>query len=305
MPRKDPKKYLIRQANTMSFSRHNLNLIQKRIVYLVVSKIKPDDKDFREYTFTVQEVLKFIKLGTENHSVLHKTTEDILKKVCTLVTPEGELLQFNYFSLVKYNPTNTEVTFHFDPVLKPYYLELKNNYTQFQLEIVIGLKSIYSQKLYEIAKSIANKGDPSIRYSISEWRYLLFIDDNEYKLYAHLKANVFQIAQRELDEKTDIHIEFKEEKSGNKVKWLWMEVHKIENEEQRQAWIRQTKFNQLPKRVRESLLQSSGATEKSSLSDIAVNVEARKKAIAEAEEMGLFDKKPDIAVLNNEEANEE
>ncbi|NPV02123.1 MAG: replication initiation protein [Brevinematales bacterium] len=304
MPRKDPKKYLVRQSNTLSFSRHNLNALEKRIVYLLISKIKQEDKKFQDYVFTVKELLEGIEIGADNHTYLKETTESLLSKVYQIPTEDGGLLQVSPISSAEYDKNNTTVTFSFDPKVKPHYLELKQNYTQFQLNIVIGLKSVYSQKLYEMAKSIANKGDPTVRYSIAEWRYLLFIEPEEYKFYADMRRYVFQIAQRELDEKTDIHIEFKEEKAGKRVNWLWMEVHKIENEEQRQAWIRQTKFNQLPKKVRESLLQSSGATEKSTLDDVAANVAARQKAIAEAEEMGLFDKKTDTPTPDDE-SNEE
>jgi plasmid replication initiation protein len=304
MPRKDPKKYLIRQSNKISFSRHNLNAVEKRIVYLLVSKIKPDDKDFNTYTFTAKELLEGTGIGLDNHTYLKETTENLLSKVYNIPTDDGGLLQISPISSAKYDENNTTVTFKFDPDMKPHYLELKQNYTQFQLNIVIGLKSVYSQKLYEIAKSIANRANPSMRYSISEWRYLLFIEPGEYKDYYAFKSKVFNTAQKELVEKTDLHIEFKEEKAGNRVNWVWMEVYKIENEEERQGWIRQTKFNQLPKKVRESLLQSSGATGKGTLDDVAANVAARQKAIAEAEEMGLFDKKADT-LTSDDDSDEE
>jgi plasmid replication initiation protein len=304
MPRKDPKKYLIRQSNTLSFSRHNLNAVEKRIVYLLVSRLKPDDKAFQEYEFTVQELLKGIDLGHNNHQYLKETTESLIGKVYNLPY-EGGLLQISPISSALYNEDNTIVKFSFDPKMKAHYLELKSNYTQFQLEIVLGLKSVYSQKLYEMAKSIANKGDPTVRYSVSEWRYLLYIEDHEYKQYKDMRKNVFEIAQRELDEKTDIHLEYKEEKAGKRINWLWMEVHKIENDEQRQAWIRQTKFNQLPKKVRDKLLAEAGATEGHKINDVAANVTAKQKAIVGAEEKGLFDKKPPTTTDAPQEVREE
>ncbi|OHD54666.1 MAG: hypothetical protein A2Y33_02480 [Spirochaetes bacterium GWF1_51_8] len=304
MPRKDPKKYLIRQSNTLSFSRHNLNALEKRIVYLLISRIKPDDINFQEYSFTVRELLAGIEIGSDNHSYLRDTTESLLSKVYQIPTEDGGLLQISPISSAEYDKNNTTVSFSFDPKMRPHYLELKQNYTQFQLNIVIGLKSVYSQKLYEMAKSIANKGDPSVRHSLAEWRYLLFIEPEEYKLYADMKRYVFQTAQRELDEKTDIHLEFKEEKAGKRVNWLWMEVHKIDSEETRQAWTKQTKFNQLPKKVREGLLLNSGATGKHSLGDVSANAAARQKAIAEAEGMGLFDKKFDQPGQDDDPAEE-
>jgi plasmid replication initiation protein len=268
---------------------------------LIISRIKPDDKDFQEYRFNVQDILKDLELGTDNQTYLRQTTLNLLGRSYEIPVGKTGVIQLNPISSAVYNDEHTEVTFRFDPNAKGHYLELKSNYTQFQLEIVLGLKSVYSQKLYEIAKSMANKGDPTVRYSVAEWRYLLYIEPEEYKEYKDFRKRIFNTAQKELDEKTDIHLEFREEKSGKRINWLWMEVHKIENEEQRQEWLRQTKFNQLPKKVRESLLQSSGAAGKSTLDDIAKNVAARQKAIAEAEEMGLFDKKTDISIQEGEE----
>ncbi|NPV00009.1 MAG: replication initiation protein [Brevinematales bacterium] len=301
MAKKDPKKYLIRQSNLLSFSRHDLNSVEKRILYLIVARIKPDDKDFHDYTFTIKELVEGLDIGADNHTFLIETTEKLMKKVYQIPMEDSKDLIIAPISSAVHDKLLHTLTFRFDPNMKPHYMELKKNYTQYQLEIVIGLKSVYSQKFYEMAKSIANKGDPTVRYSIAEWRYLLFIEPNEYKLYADMKRKIFNVAQKELDEKTDIHIEFKEEKSGHNVNWVWMEVHKIDNEEQRQEWIRQTKFNQLPKKVREQLLLKSGATVKKSINDIASNVEARKKAIEEAEELGLFDKIPAESVNTDEE----
>lgn len=280
MPRKNPKKYLIRQANTISFSRHNLNVVEKRIVYLLVSRIKPDDKDFQDYVFTFSELLEGLNLGDKNHKYLVDTCESMIQKTYQIPLGHKDDLVISPISSAHVNSNDFTITFRFDPGMKPYYLELKKNYTQFNLEIVLGLKSAYSQKLYEMAKSIENKGDPTANYSIAEWRYLLFIEEKEYKNYFDFKKKVFMTAQRELDEKTDIHLEYKEEKYGKKVNRLWMEVHKIENEEQRQAWIRQTKFNQLPKREREKRLGIKDG-QKPTLSDVPARVEARQKATAE------------------------
>jgi len=299
--KKDPKKYLIRQSNALSFSRHELNSVEKRILYLIVSRIKPDDKDFHDYTFTIKELVEGLDIGSDNHTFLLDTTEKLMKKVYQIPLENSKDLIIAPISSAVHDKDIHTITFRFDPNMKPHYLELKKNYTQFQLNIVIGLKSVYAQKFYEMAKSIANKGDPTVRYSLAEWRYILYIKDEEYKLYADMKRKIFNVAQKELDEKTDIHIEFKEEKSGHNVNWVWMEVHKIENDEQRKEWIRQTKFNQLPKKVRDRLLKEYGATD-SSIGNIETNTQARQKAIEVAEEQGLFDNNQN---LNNNSTDEE
>lgn len=289
MLRKDPKEYLVRQSNALPLSRNNLTAIQKKILCLLISRIKKDDKDFQdEYTFTYAELFDNLKIK-DNYKFLRDSSIDLMKKVyqIKLHNEDKELLIIAPISSALINPTKKTITYKFDSRMRPYYLELKSEYTQFQLNIIMGLNSVYSQKLYELAKSIANQGDPSKRYSLAEWRYLLFIEPEEYKFYKDFRKKVFYVAQMELVEKTDLYIDFKEEKSGYRVNWIWIFVYKIETSEQRQAWTRETKFNQLQNKVRESLLSQFGY-KASSLNNVLENVSAKKRAIEEAERLKLI-----------------
>ena len=59
---------------------------------------------------------------------------------------------YQIFSKCKYSNEGYLET-RFDPDLKPYFLELKNNFTQFKIETLMKIPSTYSYRLYEILKS--------------------------------------------------------------------------------------------------------------------------------------------------------
>lgn len=52
---------------------------------------------------------------------------------------------------------------------------------------------------------------------ISELKTILGIEKTKYKLYGHFKNKVLEIAEREINEKTDILIQIEEIKTGRKI----------------------------------------------------------------------------------------
>jgi plasmid replication initiation protein len=152
-----------------------------------------------------------------------KATKDIIGRVYEIKQKNGSLLQVAMLSSATYSADKKKILLCFDPRIKPYLLELKREYTIYYLENVLGLKSIYSIRLYELLKQYESIGVRT--FDVEQLRFILKIE-NEYKLYADFKRNVILSSQKELMEKTDIYFDFAEQKSGNKVQKLVFSIHK-------------------------------------------------------------------------------
>ncbi|NYC00045.1 replication initiation protein, partial [Clostridium beijerinckii] len=94
--------------------------------------------------------------------------------------------------------------------LKPFYLNL-DWYTKYQLKNIMQFKSTYSFRLYELLKQYEKIGIRSI--TIDDFRCVLDIDDKQYPKYANLKQKVISVAVNEINSKTDLYIEYEEEKA--------------------------------------------------------------------------------------------
>lgn len=102
----------------------------------------------------------------------------------------------------------------FDPLLKPFLLELSNKFTSYRLANVVKLKSTYAIRIYELLKQYEDLKERTI--SLENLRYYLDAMD-VYPNYANFKQRVLKPSQKELNQKTDISFEFEEIKLGRKV----------------------------------------------------------------------------------------
>jgi hypothetical protein len=97
----------------------------------------------------------------------------------------------------------------------PYLLELKRDFTQYKLSQITRLSSTYAIRLYELLKKQERLGSRS--FFIDDLKKKLNISDDKLKSFADFRLYVLEIAKREIDEKTDILIDFKFIKTGRKI----------------------------------------------------------------------------------------
>lgn len=108
-----------------------------------------------------------------------------------------------------------KIMFEISPKMKPYFLNLTKNFTQYYFENIARLKSSFSIRIYELLKQYEKIG--KVKKSLIDLRFFLNIDDSKFIKYNDFKRFVILIAQNELKEKTDITFSFEEIKSGRKT----------------------------------------------------------------------------------------
>jgi plasmid replication initiation protein len=214
MDKKD-KKSIVVKSNKLIEARHALTLAEQRIILLMISLIKPEDEDFKDYRIKIADFMKLVEIEDKGtYRKVEEITKNLMEKVLEIREP-NTLLQVNWLASAHYIYKEGYVNLCFSPMLKPYLLKLKECFTQYELKNVIRLKSIYSIRIYELLKQYERIGQRT--FEIEELRKILGIKVNEYKLYGDLKRFVLHTAQRELSLKTDIEFKFSEIKTGRKI----------------------------------------------------------------------------------------
>jgi hypothetical protein len=212
------EKALITKHNKLIQAKYSLTLQEKRLIYWLISEIKPDDQDFKPYRVAVKELIDFLGLDSNNrmYQQVAQVTERLIRRVMKIEEPETDsLLQVSWVSSARYHFGKGCVDISFDPQLKPYLLQLKSHFTSIELRFAILLQSVYAMRIYELLKQYRKIGERVL--SIAELREMLGIEPHKYQFINDFRRYVIDIAQREINTKTDIRFEYQELKEGRKI----------------------------------------------------------------------------------------
>ncbi|WP_242266562.1 MULTISPECIES: replication initiation protein [unclassified Bacillus cereus group] len=205
---------IVSKSNRLIEANSCLSLIEQKILLCLASNIEPNDKNFKTYTFSIKKFHNLLGLkGAAKYTELKTITKQLLAKVVEIHNGE-ELIQTSWLSSAIYNEKKGTIDIRFDPLLKPFLLELNNKFTSYRLGNVIKLKSIYSIRIYELLKQYENLKERTL--SLETLRY--YVDAIKiYPNYANFKQRILKPVQKELKNNTDISFEFTEIKKGRKV----------------------------------------------------------------------------------------
>lgn len=206
---------IVTQANELVEARYNLTLGEQRLIFTMISCIQPDDDDFKPYRVSITELAEFLGID-KNHiySDCQKITKKLLEKVLEIKEP-GRLLQTHWVSSADYVAGSGMVMLTFDPLLRPYLLQLKGNFTSSKLEMLLSFKSQYTMRMYSLLKQYERLKGRDIE--LDKLRNTLGLGVDQYKLYADFKRTILEATKRELTEKSDLYFDFEEIKYGRRV----------------------------------------------------------------------------------------
>ena len=91
---------------------------------------------------------------------------------------------------------------------------LRSNYTKYELENILNMDSGHSIRLYELLKSYSYR--KQINITISELRNRTNTD-NVYSEFSDFKRRVLDVAVREINDKTDLSVQYELVREGKKV----------------------------------------------------------------------------------------
>jgi plasmid replication initiation protein len=249
---------LVVKSNQIIEAKYKLNLIEQRIILFLVSLINKDDEVFKLWRIKISELAEFLGINPKNsYRDLKNTTFAMVKKGLRLKSQDREL-QLNWLASADYFNKEGFVELEISEKLKPFLLQLKKNFTKYNLKDIISLKSAYSIRIYELLK----------QYEKIKERYFELEDlkkklgvNNKYKLYKDFKRRIILKAQEELSKKTDISFNFKEKKHARKVIGITFIIKINENYNSNKTVIKNDYNAELFKKLKKYFKQSDKQTE--------------------------------------------
>jgi plasmid replication initiation protein len=215
----------IRQHNSITTARYDMSALEMDIIFALLSRLDPKDKPGTLYRLRVQELEKLT--GREwNYHRLGLAVDSLVGRSYHIEDGDS-WLKVTMLASAEYLKGQGIIELEVSEKLRPYLIDLKNNFTSYRLQSVLSLTSKYAKRVYELASQWKDIGETKT-YSLDEFKYMLALKDpagkepEQYVQISNLKKFVLDIAVEQISEHTDLRVSYdllKEGRSYQKVRF--------------------------------------------------------------------------------------
>lgn len=237
----DKKKLIVTQANTLALSSQKMTLQEKRLLLLLISYVRKDDKEFKNYYIPVKDITAYLDIEKKViYSRLKLITEKLLSRVINIDEPtpdddeEDGYIQFQWVSRSRYLPRSKspigaaclEMRLHED--LRPWLLNLKAHFANVPLLQMATMPSFVSIRIFEVLYSASfGMTKTKIYFELEDFKRRIGLE-GKYINFKDLRRDGLERGQKDCAEKSPIIYTWVPEKQGRKVVGLYF--HLVKNQ---------------------------------------------------------------------------
>jgi plasmid replication initiation protein len=217
------KALTVRQSNSLINASYRIASVgEGRLIRTLIAQISPSDEDFKLYRVSVSDFARLFDItGQSAYEQIKKAADELVSRKIRIEKGESWLIM-NWLSSAEYVQGSGYVEFRFEQKLKPYLLQLKGYFTQYQLENIVTFKSSYSIRLYELLKTEQFKakhyGQFKKVFEYSEIRAMMGMNETEYAFFKDFRVRVIDPSVREINASSGIEItQVEYPKTGRKI----------------------------------------------------------------------------------------
>ena len=209
------------QHNALVNARFGLGTLEMRLFLCMLGRIGRNDTAFTECSIPVRELAPE---GSANvpYSEVAAMVKQLTRRALDIekLGPEGrrqkdpDIISIPLMSFASYSKSEGTVVSRFNDAIRPYLLQLRDNFTKAEIKHLQKLKSVSSHRIYWLLKEYAAFGRRTV--SLNELRNLLGLTTEYEGRFDHFRTRVLDRAQLELRE-TDMPFTYEMIRQGKSV----------------------------------------------------------------------------------------
>ncbi|WP_201513069.1 replication initiation protein RepM [Psychrobacter alimentarius] len=225
------KSNLVVKTHHLNTVLQNLKLAEIRIVQLAVVDARETGKGLTAETPLRIDALRYAEVfdtTRQNGYLMMKEAEDTLfNRRFSYIDDEGKLVKSRWLSQVRYLDDEGAIEVVFTPAVVQGITRIdgaEEFFTKYLLEQTATMTSNYSVRLYELLVQW-KQAKKTPMFELQEFRGQLGVEDDEYKAMSNFKIRVLDLAVEEINEKSDLNINYTQKKKGRKIIGFTFTVH--------------------------------------------------------------------------------
>ncbi len=211
----DAKNYVV-QANNLIGGKQALKLNSAKLIRSAIMQVVRDDEELKPYIITIKDLAELLDVPASNiYRDIENITDDIISKpVYVREERFGKTVGFikiPWVTKCEYK-ADIGIALKLNEELKPFLIGLKEHYTQYTLQEVLAMKSVYAIRIFELLQSkVLSKTLPKdgikIPISVQEIRECCDCE-NKYPAFGNFKNKVIDKAVKEINRVTLFRVDY-------------------------------------------------------------------------------------------------
>jgi len=231
---------IIRKSNSLVEARYKSDIWETRIFTKMLMSIDKNDHDFKKYKIYLKDIVEDfgLKSNKEAYPLLRQGARKLMRKVFYIpYEVDGVERLFEAPILTGLDSAVTDgravtddhlyIEVSFAPEMKPFLIQLKTQFTMYDVRNILKLPSTYSIRIYELLKQYEKIGKR--KFEIKELKRIIGVIEelenidgkksfkDNYPLYGNFRQRVLLKAQKDLKKYTDIEFSFEPKKTGRRI----------------------------------------------------------------------------------------
>ena len=207
------------QHNTLIEATHKLNKSELLVFKKIISMIDTKYRD-NQLQISKRDLINFLfpKLKNKQNNIdsfYYKETKKYCKKLMETTLDfykdgkHGEFVSYAICIKLKWPYNDNYVTIIFSDLIMPYLFDLKKCFTQYPIGIIQQLKSKHSIRIYEYCRMNLHSQKEEYTWSVPLEDLKRILDlENQYPRFNSFSQRILQKCIPEINEKTNIHVEY-------------------------------------------------------------------------------------------------
>lgn len=216
-------------SNQIARMKTRFTLEEEKVLHVIFSKLNAFDKNDLIVKLDKRDLFSILGITGDSKYKRYKNIFKgiIQKSYMEILDTDGNISQGIVITGVKWNTKEHPIHVYLNQLFMPYISELVSNFTVVSLQSVTEFRSKYSLIIYRWLCSWADNStefSENARYiTTRELKELFGLSEQDYVYNGKFNRALFEqyaidSAMQEINEKTELHVEYKKIKQGNRVR---------------------------------------------------------------------------------------
>jgi len=219
---------LVVKSNRIITAFQNLSLTEMCLIQLAIVDARETEQGLgfnKPLSISAKRYAEVFNIQIDTaYKVLAQAGKGLRARYFTFSDGTGSKVETNWVQQVRYVKSEGRIEIIFTVAVINEITRLGSHFTQYDLEFIATLNSVYSVRLYELTvKWLSAKKSEVFDYALL--RGQLGIGINEYKNMGDFKKRVLDLAVKEINEKTNIRVKYSNVKQGRTIIGFAFTVH--------------------------------------------------------------------------------